>query len=339
MDTPKVTYALLCYRQKDFVREAVRSALAQDLTPLDIILSDDNSGDGTFEILQEEAAKYQGPNSVTLNRNPSNLGMEHNNKIVEMAKGDLIIIAHGDDVAVPHRARKLAEAWRTHGVTLLSSNAYIIDAESKPKGLLCSEESHRIELDEVLELKWKKTMLGAAFAFDREIFTRFGWLNRRVIPVGTDHLLPFRAAMLRGMYFVAEPLLYWRQHGTNAGDLVGDKTSGPLVFYETYTGYRVMTTLALLQDVTRMKADPGDEARIKAVRHALGVRFAALTKKWVSYRNELYLNGKRPTWVDKSVLSARLAESEFRVLPVSEMPDDAEADSNMGNDEAKKPTG
>jgi glycosyltransferase involved in cell wall biosynthesis len=339
MSKPKVTYALLCYNQEKFVRDAVRSALAQDMTPLDVILSDDCSADGTFKILEEEAKAYRGPNSVRLNRNEVNLGIEHNNKVVQLAEGDLIIVAHGDDIALPHRARKLAEAWQTQGVSLLSSNAQIIDAESKNMGLLCSEDSRRIELDEVLELKWKKTMLGAAFAFDREIFTRFGWLDRREIPVGTDHIFPFRAAMLRGMYFLEEPLFYWRQHATNTGDLVGDKTSGPLVFYETYTGYRVMTTLALLQDVTRMKADPGDADRVKAVRRALGTRIAALLRKWVGHRNELYLEGKRPTWVEKSVLSARLADSEFRVVPDSEVGDESGTDSNVTSDETDKPSG
>jgi glycosyltransferase involved in cell wall biosynthesis len=69
MSAPKVSYALLCYQQENYVRDAVRSALAQDLTPLDIVLSDDNSSDRTYEILEEEVKKYRGPNIITLNRN------------------------------------------------------------------------------------------------------------------------------------------------------------------------------------------------------------------------------------------------------------------------------
>ncbi|HLF59110.1 MAG TPA: glycosyltransferase [Alphaproteobacteria bacterium] len=315
MSKPKVTYALLCYKQEKFVRDAVRSALAQDLTPLDIILSDDCSPDGTFTILEEEAKAYRGPNSVRLNRNEVNLGIEHNNKAVQMAEGDLIIIAHGDDIALPQRARKLTEAWQAHGVSLLSSNARIVDAALKPQGLLSARDSHRIELSEILELKWKKTMLGASFAIDREVFTRFGWLDRRVIPVGTDHILPFRAAMLRGMYYLAEPLMYWRQHATNTGDLVGDKTGSSLVFRETYTGYRIMTTLALLQDLGQMQVNPGDEVRIAKLRHALGLRLATQLKSWITLRNGLYLEGKRPTWIEKSELAARLIRSDLRVWP------------------------
>jgi len=329
MTRPRVSYALLCYQQEKFVRDAVRSALAQDLEPLEIILSDDCSSDGTYAILEEEARAYRGPNTVTLNRNAENLGIAHNGKVVELAKGDLVIIAHGDDVAVPHRARRLAEAWKANKVSVLSSNVWVMDADGKPTGLLSGEtESRPITVDEIIEYNWKKTMLGATLAIGREIFLEFGPIDPRIIPVGTDHVFPFRGALLHGAYYVAEPLLYWRQHAANTGDLIGDKTGSELVFYETNTGYRVMTLMAMNHDLTGLlKREPKAEIP-KKVQHALVTQIGVQLIQWIGLRNQLYLEEMRPTWIDKKDLAAKPIRQDLRAWPVvrtTDIPDPGES--------------
>ncbi len=51
-----VTFALFSYNQERFIREALRGALAQTYSPLQIVISDDCSQDRTFKIIQEQAA-------------------------------------------------------------------------------------------------------------------------------------------------------------------------------------------------------------------------------------------------------------------------------------------
>ena len=68
-ERPLVTFALFSYNQEQFIRQAVESAFAQTYSPLEIILSDDFSSDGTFEIMQEMVAAYSGPHRVVLNQN------------------------------------------------------------------------------------------------------------------------------------------------------------------------------------------------------------------------------------------------------------------------------
>ncbi len=51
---PLVSFIVLAYKQKQFIREAVQSALAQSYEPLEIILSDDASPDVTFEVMEDE---------------------------------------------------------------------------------------------------------------------------------------------------------------------------------------------------------------------------------------------------------------------------------------------
>ena len=57
-DRPLVTFALFAYNQEKYIREAVEGAFSQTYEPLEIILSDDCSSGGTFEIMQEIAAEY-----------------------------------------------------------------------------------------------------------------------------------------------------------------------------------------------------------------------------------------------------------------------------------------
>lgn len=70
-----ISFALLAYKQEQYIREAVEGAFSQTYSPLEIILSDDCSPDRTFDIIQEMAAKYTGPHKVVLNRNPQNFGI------------------------------------------------------------------------------------------------------------------------------------------------------------------------------------------------------------------------------------------------------------------------
>lgn len=82
-DRPLVTFALFAYNQEKYIREAISGAFSQTYSPLEIIMSDDNSLDSTYEIMREEARAYQGPHKIILNRNSSNLGIAyHVNKNV-----------------------------------------------------------------------------------------------------------------------------------------------------------------------------------------------------------------------------------------------------------------
>lgn len=103
-DRPLVSFVLLAYNQEEVIREAVEGAFSQTYSPLEIILSDDCSKDRTFEIIQEMAATYHGPHKIVLNRNPKNLGIgQHYSRIMELASGEIVELAAGDDISLPWR--------------------------------------------------------------------------------------------------------------------------------------------------------------------------------------------------------------------------------------------
>ena len=50
---PLVSVAIITYNQKQFLKEAIESVLLQDYEPLQIVVGDDGSTDGTHELLAE----------------------------------------------------------------------------------------------------------------------------------------------------------------------------------------------------------------------------------------------------------------------------------------------
>lgn len=105
--TIPVSVVIPCYRCKDTLHQVVRSVLDQTLSPSEIILVDDASGDGTKELL-DEIAKAEYPKITTLaleeNSGPGaarNLGWD-------AASQPWIAFLDADDVWHP---RKLEMQW------------------------------------------------------------------------------------------------------------------------------------------------------------------------------------------------------------------------------------
>lgn len=213
-ERPLVTLALLTFNQAGYIEDAVAGALAQDYSPLEIILSDDCSRDETYALMERAVSKYAGPHRITLNRNPVNLGVgAHVAKIGALAQGELVVAAAGDDISAPHRVRALVRAWQDAGMgtACLYSDFTPIDASSAPVDL--GDEAvfvgpHSLEA----MARGQVRILGATSAVTRDVFAAFPPLASNVIH--EDRVLPFRA-LLRGgrALYVDEALVRYRAEG------------------------------------------------------------------------------------------------------------------------------
>ncbi|MGH7950337.1 MAG: glycosyltransferase family 2 protein [Limisphaerales bacterium] len=103
-ERPLVSFLLVAYQQEQFIREALEGAFAQTYSPLEIILSDDCSPDGTFAIMQKMAGAYRGPHQVRARQTSRNLGLSsHLDDVAGIARGQWLVIAAGDDISLPDR--------------------------------------------------------------------------------------------------------------------------------------------------------------------------------------------------------------------------------------------
>ena len=128
---PLATFVLFAYNQEKYVREAVEGAFAQTYSPLEIILSDDCSPDGTFAILAEMAAAYKGPHKVRAVQTPRNLGLiQHVLLRGREAQGEVVVVAAGDDISMPTRVARMVEAF-TPDVGAAYSLSDLVDEEGQ----------------------------------------------------------------------------------------------------------------------------------------------------------------------------------------------------------------
>ncbi len=213
MNRPWVTLLLLAHDQQRTVGAAIAGALAQTYSPLEIVISDDASIDGTWPAIEQAVAGYSGPHRLVLNRNPSNLGIgAHLNRMVTLSQGELLFIAAGDDISMPERCERVVAAWAHAGQRpdLVSTALIDLDAEGRTHGTISAADlaSYRNAAD------WAARpphVIGAAQAWTRRVFDRFGPL-----PAGTvaeDRLMVLRAVLTGGAITLAEPLVKYRRGG------------------------------------------------------------------------------------------------------------------------------
>jgi glycosyltransferase involved in cell wall biosynthesis len=69
LNEPLVSMLLLIYQQQSTVEAAVRGALAQTYSLLEIVISDDASTDGTRAAIDHALDGYNGPHRIIRNTN------------------------------------------------------------------------------------------------------------------------------------------------------------------------------------------------------------------------------------------------------------------------------
>lgn len=208
LDNPLVTIVLLTYNQEKYVQEAIEGVFSQTYSPLEIIISDDCSTDTTFDSILNNYKNYSGEHTVIINRNEKNMGIGgHVQKVAEMAKGELIVAAAGDDISLPNRVTELTKMWLLlkKPISVICSPLILIDK----KGVF-----HHVENRSCPPFSFKEYFLkgglfwGASAAWDRRLFSNFSAIRSDVIH--EDVILTFRALLMDGIFVVDEALVKYR---------------------------------------------------------------------------------------------------------------------------------
>ena len=136
----KVTVLIITYNQQQFIREAIDSALAQQTSfPIEILVGDDFSGDGTREIIQEYERQHPGLVRGVLH--PRNMGKNGGINFLETLKqaaGEYYALMDGDDYWTdPLKLQKQADFLDEHpDCSMVFHNAVITYEDGTPEHVL-----------------------------------------------------------------------------------------------------------------------------------------------------------------------------------------------------------
>ena len=208
---------MLSYNQAPFISEALCSAFAQTYRPLEIIVSDDCSQDDSKQRISDLTSECPADIALVVRLGSENRGLASNlNHAFQLAKGEFILTASCDDVQAPERVAETVGAFvEDPRIMGLYSDAAMIDRQGYYRGYNwgARQKAGLYDIEDILN--GQCGFLGASSAFRKNVLSIFGPISEDV--VNEDLVLPFRAALLGYVSYVAAPLVRYRLHENNLG--------------------------------------------------------------------------------------------------------------------------
>lgn len=216
-----VSVIVSSYNYRDYVVQAVASALAQSAPPLQVIVVDDGSSDDSWEVLQRA---YAGDARVTLLRQPNGGQMAAWVNGLAHARGDIVALLDSDDEWTPHYLERVLRVYRTDpSVDYVYSNMEKFGAAS---GLALTKRRHHRSRDLGLSM-----LMGAFVQRWQGVATSGNTLRRellqRILSLPAEQANEWRTrpddclfygSDILGAHkvYLAEPLVRHREHANNA---------------------------------------------------------------------------------------------------------------------------
>ncbi len=131
IQAPLVSIAIITYNSSKFIAAAIESALAQDYSNLEIVISDDASTDNTIEILALYVRDY--PDKIRVLTNRENTGPVDNwFKCIWACRGKYIAALAGDDKFLPSIiAKQVAQMENDPNSIICYTDASVFDVNSQ----------------------------------------------------------------------------------------------------------------------------------------------------------------------------------------------------------------
>jgi glycosyltransferase involved in cell wall biosynthesis len=126
---PLVSVCIPVFNSVNYVGETIDSILAQGYPNLEVIVQDNVSTDGTWELLQKLAKEHP---QLSIAQNRTNVGMTPNfNIAINRARGDYVMAISSDDKLEPAFMDKCMQTFREYGADVVTANHYFLRGDSK----------------------------------------------------------------------------------------------------------------------------------------------------------------------------------------------------------------
>jgi hypothetical protein len=214
--------ALCTYNGAAYLPDQLASIAAQSRLPDEIVVRDDASTDDTPGVIRAFAARAPFP--VRFERNADRVGSTRNfDGAIAACSGDLIALSDQDDVWRPDKLGVLERRFdESPGVGLVFSDADLVDAALNPIG---ARLWARIGFDGRRRRFWRargaltalvpgRIVTGATMAFRSAFRPLVLPTPEGIAPMIHDGWIALAIAAVAGVAFIDEPLIAYRQHGT-----------------------------------------------------------------------------------------------------------------------------
>lgn len=203
----RVCFAVPVRDKLKYLPRCLQYALGQEFSPLEVIFSDQGSVDGSWELLKEAHAKYDGPHAFRIMQCPHTdiRGMpalnEHLNWIHNQTDADIFISCAADDFSFPQRTPKVVRAFEEFSPSMVANGQFFCD----DKGMYQGETGYP-DADGWVRVEELYTRLiggSTIHAWTRELYEKVDGLQGVGSP---DMVLPFLAVLDKGCYYLQERL-------------------------------------------------------------------------------------------------------------------------------------
>ena len=208
---------VMTYNQKETCIEAIDSLIAQTLALDLIIVSDDCSTDGTYEVITHYFSRNGKPNNVELYQSEKNLGfISHFNTLLEShcRDDDLIFYNAGDDISETSRVEEFYREYVTKGKPRhFLGHSYVTSFGSGTEEILVPP-IESIKHNRELCLIASAYHIGASQVFTGALFSDFGPIL--FDDCYEDLTLGYRALLKNAYHFIPKALLRYRIGGLSS---------------------------------------------------------------------------------------------------------------------------
>lgn len=219
MNTLSITVLIVAYNAEKYIAQSIDSVLAQSYRDFELLVLDDGSNDNTREIIRS----YE-DERIHLVECPHNY-IETLNRGINLSKGKYIARMDADDIMHPDRLRiQVSLLEEAPEVTLCATWMQLFD-ENKGKTSIINKVSGIID-DPIISL------LGSNFIGHPTVMIRKEFLCKNSLcyspnyPYAEDYKLWVDMALAGAVFYIEpEPLLYYRVHSGQVGQMKFDQQS------------------------------------------------------------------------------------------------------------------
>ena len=234
---PVVSVAIANFNGGAYLADAVRSALGQSLTDLEVIIVDDASTDDSLQRARQLAAEDP---RIVVDALPVNGGPSAaRNRALDLARGRWLAVLDSDDLMHPERLERLIARAEREGADIIADDLLVFE-EGRPERtgrMLAGSRTHgpgRVSLADyireasIVQRKGNLGYLKPVFRLDR--WRACGLRYDPTMRIAEDSDLIMRL-IRAGMSFMIDPELgyFYRRHPQSISHRVGSQTLSAMI--------------------------------------------------------------------------------------------------------------